>query len=87
MPKFSAYDGSNDPFDHIKHYRQLMILDIGNEVLLCKVFPPSYKVRLSHGFTDYPRTLLITLGIYRKLLWGNTYAPLGINRTLALCKT
>ena len=39
VPKFSAYDGSSDPFDHIMHYRQLMTLDIGNDALLCKVFP------------------------------------------------
>ncbi|RVW77300.1 hypothetical protein CK203_050122 [Vitis vinifera] len=34
VPKFSTYDGSNDPFDHIMHYRQLMTLDIGNDALL-----------------------------------------------------
>ncbi|RVW15550.1 hypothetical protein CK203_077738 [Vitis vinifera] len=28
VPKFSTYDGSSDPFDHIIHYRQLMTLDI-----------------------------------------------------------
>ncbi|RVX21422.1 hypothetical protein CK203_001724 [Vitis vinifera] len=43
MPKFSTYDGSSDPFDHIMHYRQLMTLDIGNDVLLCKVFPASLQ--------------------------------------------
>ena len=37
VPKFSTYDGSSDPFDHIMHYRQLLTLDIGNDVLLCKV--------------------------------------------------
>ncbi|KAL6334842.1 hypothetical protein AAG906_022831 [Vitis piasezkii] len=36
VPKFSTYDGSNNPFDHIMHYRQLMTLDIGNDALLCK---------------------------------------------------
>ncbi|RVX10860.1 hypothetical protein CK203_018344 [Vitis vinifera] len=36
VPKFSTYDGSSDPFDHIMHYRQLMTLDIGNDTLLCK---------------------------------------------------
>ena len=39
IPKYSTYDGTNDPFDHIMHYRQLMTLDIGNDALLCKVFP------------------------------------------------
>ena len=41
VPKFSVYDGTSDPFDHIMHYRQLMTLDIGNDALLCKVFPAS----------------------------------------------
>nr|CAN82272.1 hypothetical protein VITISV_006243 [Vitis vinifera] len=36
VPKFSTYNGSSDPFDHIMHYRQLMTLDIGNDALLCK---------------------------------------------------
>ncbi|RVW80439.1 hypothetical protein CK203_042290 [Vitis vinifera] len=58
VPKFSTYDGSNDPFDHIMHYRQLMTLDIGNDALLCKVFPASYKDRPSHGFIAYLPTLL-----------------------------
>lgn len=38
MPKFVEYDRSNDPFDHIMHYRQLVTLNIGNDVLLYKVF-------------------------------------------------
>ena len=43
VPKFSTYDGSSDPFDHIMHYRQLMTLDIGNNTLLCKVFSVSLQ--------------------------------------------
>ncbi|RVX06228.1 hypothetical protein CK203_027483 [Vitis vinifera] len=39
VSKFSTYDRTNDSFDHIMHYRQLMTLDIGNDTLLCKVFP------------------------------------------------
>ena len=39
VPKFTTYDRTSDPFDHIMHYKQLMTLDIGNNVLLCKVFP------------------------------------------------
>ncbi|RVW21993.1 hypothetical protein CK203_109825 [Vitis vinifera] len=35
---------TNDPFDHIMHYRQLMTLDIGNDALLCK--------DLSEAFVD-----------------------------------
>ena len=43
VQKFSMYDGSSNPFDHIMHYRQLMTLDIGNDALLCKVFPASLQ--------------------------------------------
>ncbi|RVX04697.1 hypothetical protein CK203_024983 [Vitis vinifera] len=38
VPKFTMYDGMSDPFDHLLHYPQLMTLDIGNDVLLYKVF-------------------------------------------------
>lgn len=38
VPKFTMYDGISDLFDHIMHFRQLMTLDIGNVVLMCKVF-------------------------------------------------
>ena len=41
VPKFMTYDETIDPFDHIMHYKQLMTLDIGNDALLCKVFPAS----------------------------------------------
>ena len=41
VPKFTMYDGTSDLFDHLLHYRQLMTLDIGNDVLLCKIFPTS----------------------------------------------
>lgn len=39
VPKFTMYNGMSDPFDHLLLYRQLKTLDIGNDVLLCKVFP------------------------------------------------
>ena len=52
VPKFSTYDGSSYPFDHIMHYRQLMTLNIRNDALLCKVFPASLQGQALHGFTD-----------------------------------
>ena len=54
VPKFSTYDGSNDPFDHIMHYRQLMTLDIGNNALLCKVFPTSLQGQALSWFHRLP---------------------------------
>ena len=52
--KFSTYDGSSDPFDHIMHYRQLMTLDIGNDALLCKVFPASLQGQALSWFHCLP---------------------------------
>ena len=38
---FSTFDSSVDPYDHMLHYNQAMILNTGNGRLLCKVFPAS----------------------------------------------
>ena len=54
VPKFSTYDGSSDPFDHIIHYRQLMTLDIGNDALLCKVFLTSLQGQALSWFHRLP---------------------------------
>ncbi|RVW88480.1 hypothetical protein CK203_043865 [Vitis vinifera] len=54
VPKFSTYDGSNDPFNHIMHYHQLMTLDIGNDALLCKVFPASLQGQALSWFHRLP---------------------------------
>ena len=43
MPSFSMYDGSIDPYDHMPHFNQTMILSARNDHLLCKVFPASLK--------------------------------------------
>ena len=54
VPKFSTYDGSNDPFDHIMHYRQLKTLDICNDALLCKVFPANLQGQTLSWFHCLP---------------------------------
>ena len=46
LPKFQMYDGLEDLFDHLIHFRQIMMLQTGNNALLCKVFP-SYLVGLA----------------------------------------
>ena len=43
VPKFTMYEGTNNPFDHIMHFRQLMTLDIGNDALIWKVFLASLQ--------------------------------------------
>ena len=37
------YDGFSDPYDHMLHFNQAMILNAGDDHLLCKVFPASLK--------------------------------------------
>ncbi|RVX18330.1 hypothetical protein CK203_006626 [Vitis vinifera] len=87
VPKFSTYDGSSDPFDHIMHYRQLMTLDIGNDALLCKVFPASLQGQALSWFHRLPPNSVVISETYQRPSWDNTYAPLDISRTSALCKT
>ena len=38
IPTFATFDGSVNPYDHMLHYNQVMILNTGNDRLLCKVF-------------------------------------------------
>nr|CAN82831.1 hypothetical protein VITISV_005335 [Vitis vinifera] len=64
VPKFSTYDGSSDPFNHIMHYRQLMMLDIGNDALLCKVFPASLQ---GQALSWFHRLLPNSVGNFRDL--------------------
>ena len=38
LPAFAMFDGSADPYKHMLHYNKAMILNAGNNRLLCKVF-------------------------------------------------
>ena len=52
---FSMYDGSSDPYDHMLHFNQAMILNAGDDRLLCKVFPTSLKGPALASFHKLPR--------------------------------
>ena len=43
IPIFATFDGSIDPYYHMLHYNQAMIINAGNDRLLCKVFPTSLR--------------------------------------------
>ena len=43
IPTFATFDGSTNPYDHMLHYNKAMILNVGNDRLLCKVFPTSLR--------------------------------------------
>ena len=55
IPLFAMYDGSSDPYDHMLHFNQAMILNAGNDRLLCKVFPASMKGPALTWFHKLPR--------------------------------
>ena len=52
---FAMYDDSSDPYDHMTHYNQAMILSAGNNRLLCKVFPTNLKGPTLAWFHKLPR--------------------------------
>ena len=43
IPPFAMYDDSSDLYDHMLHFNQAVILNAGNDRLLCKVFLASLK--------------------------------------------
>ena len=55
IPSFSMHDGSSDPYDHMLHFNQAMILNAGDDCLLCKVFPASLKGPTLAWFHKLPR--------------------------------
>ena len=55
IPSFAMYDGSSDSYDHMLHFNQAMILNAGNNRLLCKVFPASLKGPALACFHKLPR--------------------------------
>ena len=59
IPPFAMYDRSSDPYNHMLHFNQAMILNVGDDGLLCKVFSASLKGlalawfhKLSRGSTN-----------------------------------
>ena len=56
------YDGSSDPYDHMLHYNQAMILSAKDDRLLCKVFPTSLKGSAFSWFHKLPRGSINTFG-------------------------
>ena len=62
IPQFSMYDDSSDPYDHMFHFNQTMILNAGNDRLLCNVFPASLKGPTLAWFHKLPRGSLNSFG-------------------------
>ena len=62
IPPFAMYDGSSDPYDHMLHYNQAMILSVEDDRLLCKVFSASLKGPALAWFHKLPRGSINTFG-------------------------
>ena len=62
IPPFAMYDGSSEPYDHMLHYNQAMILSVRDDRLLCKVFPASLKGPTLSWFQKLPRGSINTFG-------------------------
>ena len=62
IPPFVMYDGSFDPYDHMLHYNQALILSAGDDRLLWKVFPSSLRGPALAWFHKLPRGLINTFG-------------------------
>ena len=52
---FVMYYGFSDPYYHMLHFNQAMILNVGDACLLCKVFPTSLKGPTLAWFHKLPR--------------------------------
>ena len=70
---FAMYEGSSNPYDHMLHFNQAMILNAGNDRLLCKVFPTSLKGPALAWFHKFPKRSL------------NSFANCGLHLSLSIC--
>ena len=62
IPPFAMYGGSSNPYDHMLHFNQAMILNVGNDRLLFKVFLASLKGPTWAWFHKLPRGSLNSFG-------------------------
>ena len=64
IPAFPTFDDSVDPYDHMLHYNQTMIVKAGNDRLLCKVFLASLRGSALAWFHKLPR---YSINLFNKL--------------------
>ena len=64
IPPFSMYDDSSESYDHMLHFNQAMILNAGNDLLLCKVLPTRLKGPALAWFHKLPQ---ISINMFSEL--------------------
>ena len=62
MLSFAMYDGSSDPYDHMLHFNEAMILNTGDDRFLCKVFLATLKGQNLAWFHKLPRGSINSFG-------------------------
>ena len=62
VPKIKTFDGTQEPADHILHFRQVMALHEENDVLLCRIFPTSLAGPALSWFHQLPVGEIRSLG-------------------------
>ena len=60
IPTFTMFDGSTGLYDHMLHYNQTMTLNVGNDLLLCKVFLASLRGPALVMFHKLPQSSINT---------------------------
>ena len=65
IPAFATFDGVIDPYDHMLHYNQAMILNVGNNHLLCKEFSTSLR---GHALAQLHKLLRNLINSFSELL-------------------
>jgi hypothetical protein len=55
-PTYVMYNGKADPVGHISHYRQSMALHLGNNALMCRMFPSSLGPMSLRWFNRLPHS-------------------------------
>uniref|UniRef100_A0A2N9IX95 Uncharacterized protein n=1 Tax=Fagus sylvatica TaxID=28930 RepID=A0A2N9IX95_FAGSY len=53
---YVMYDGKADPVGHISHYRQSMAIHLGNNALMCRMFPSSLGPMSLRWFNRLPHS-------------------------------
>ena len=86
IPAFPTFDGSTNPYDHMLHYNQAMILSAGNDRLLCKVFSTNLWGPALAWFHKLPRNSINSFNELWAASYHNIFVRCDKRGTLALCK-
>ena len=86
IPSFAMYDGSFDPYDHMLHFNQAMILNAGDDRLLCKVFLAILKGPALAWFHKLPWRFINSFSELWAAFVSSICAQFDKRETLALCK-